>query len=94
MTIPWDDLRLSHVEDVARHCDDACRADVISLVAEVRRLRASAAAARISELEASAEHARASALLLNSGHDDHALQDRILDLLGDILGPLPGDAAD
>jgi hypothetical protein len=40
-----------------------------------------------------AEHARASALLLNSGHDDHALQDRILDYLGDILGPLPGDAA-
>lgn len=39
MTIPWDDLRLSQVEDVARHCDDACRADVLSLVVEVRRLR-------------------------------------------------------
>lgn len=39
MPIPWDELRLSQVEDVARHCDDACGADVVSLVAEVRRLQ-------------------------------------------------------
>lgn len=37
--IPWDEERLSQVEKSAHQCYDACRADVISLVAEVRRLR-------------------------------------------------------
>lgn len=37
--IPWDELRLSQVEAVASTCPDACAADVVSLIAEVRRLR-------------------------------------------------------
>lgn len=37
MTFPWDDLRLSQVEESASGCPDACGADVVSLVAEVRR---------------------------------------------------------
>ena len=41
-TIPWDDERLDDVERSARNCPsgDACRHDVLALVAEVRRLRA------------------------------------------------------
>lgn len=38
--IPWDEKRLSLVEASAQACDDACSADAISLVAEVRRLQA------------------------------------------------------
>lgn len=37
--VPWDDLRLSQVEAAAAGCPDACAVDVVSLVAEVRRLR-------------------------------------------------------
>jgi hypothetical protein len=39
MTMPWDDLRLAQVEAGAKECPDACGADVVSLVAEVRRLQ-------------------------------------------------------
>lgn len=35
----WDDLRLAQVEEAAQGCPDACSADVVSLIAEVRRLR-------------------------------------------------------
>lgn len=39
--MPWDEDRLSAVEAEAKACPsgDACAADVVSLVAEVRRLR-------------------------------------------------------
>lgn len=37
--MPWTDDRLSAVLQVAAACPDACAADVVSLVAEVRRLR-------------------------------------------------------
>lgn len=37
--IPWDELRLSQVEAVANKCPDACAADVVSLVSEVRKLQ-------------------------------------------------------
>ena len=40
MNAPWDALRLNQVEEAARGRPDACSADVISLVAEVRQLRA------------------------------------------------------
>jgi hypothetical protein len=52
MAFPWTDLRLTQVALGAAPCPDACSQDVLSLVAEVRRLRAasSAAAARLSEL--------------------------------------------
>lgn len=36
----WDDLRLDQVGQGAAGCPDACGADVVSLIAEVRRLRA------------------------------------------------------
>lgn len=40
--MPWDDERLAAVEAEAATCPngDACAEDVISLIAEVRRLRA------------------------------------------------------
>jgi len=37
--MPWDEDRLRAVALEAAPCPDACSADVISLVAEVRRLR-------------------------------------------------------
>ncbi len=45
------------------------------------------------EIRELAELARSRALLLGHGCDDPALRDEILDFLGRILGPLPGDAA-
>lgn len=38
----WDESRLSAVERTAAQCPDACSADALSLVAEVRRLTAHA----------------------------------------------------
>jgi hypothetical protein len=40
--VPWDELRLEHVEAQARFCETgcACSQDVLSLVDEVRRLKA------------------------------------------------------
>lgn len=37
--MPWDDLRLQQVEASASQCPDVCAVDVVSLIAEVRRLR-------------------------------------------------------
>ncbi len=41
MPMPWNDGRLNLIEAEAQNCTsgDACTADVIALVAEVRRLR-------------------------------------------------------
>lgn len=39
MAVPWDETRLVQVEEIAVDCDDACAADTVSLVAEVRRQR-------------------------------------------------------
>ena len=47
----------------------------------------------LAEFRELAELARSRALLLNRGCDDQALADEILGFLGQILGPLPGDAA-
>ena len=64
--------------------------------AEVVMQRARETRAMIEEnerLRELAELARSRALLLNRGCDDQALADEILGFLGQILGPLPGDAA-
>lgn len=40
MSVPMDNLRLDQIEAGAQTCPDACAADAIRLVVEVRRLRA------------------------------------------------------
>lgn len=73
--------------------------EVDRLMVENARLQAALTAQRpeqagsgeVERLRELAESARARMLLLNSGCDDYALQDEIMDILTSILGPLPGD---
>lgn len=56
----WDESRLRAVEQSAASCPDACSADVVSLIAEVRRLTAQneQLCARADNLQNCLQHAR------------------------------------
>jgi hypothetical protein len=84
---PYADL-----SDREKQSDREAVARILPFI-EAYAARATDRTAEVEAFTRLAEFARSRALLLNRGCDDHALADEILDYLGQILGPLPGDAA-
>lgn len=91
---PDPDLRVAAerlLERAASATDDQDDDEDAILVARAA-LAGQGGVGEVERLREAAETARSRALLLNTGCDDFALQDEILEYLGQILGPLPGAA--